>query len=201
MDIYYRSIPVAKQFLEKNITIFGLSKPNSKALPPAMKENKDRDEISWSSCSSNGLQLNSYIVTNKSSCLPNVLLSNTMNGAHFVAADNKMKPMVYKICDYTKGKIDIPNQRMGSYTTKSKTRRWTQLATYYVLDTSRVNVQTIGLANGKVVESSFGFGWNLCLALVKPLIESRWFDNKFGKVYPWNVRKTSLKTTYYSDIY
>lgn len=46
MDIYYRSIPVAKQFLEKNITIFGLSKPNSKALPPAMKENKDRDEIS-----------------------------------------------------------------------------------------------------------------------------------------------------------
>ena len=66
--------------------------------------------------------------------------------------------MVYKIYDYT----------------KSKTRKWTRI-TYY-LDTRRVNAHTIAAANGKVVEGSFGFGWNLCLALVKPLMEA--IDNK-----------------------
>ena len=35
------------------------------------------------------------------------------------------KPLSYKIYDYTKAGIDIPDQRMGSYTTKYKTRKWT----------------------------------------------------------------------------
>lgn len=42
-----------------------------------------------------------------------------------------------------------------------------------LLDPSRVNVQIIAVAIGKAVESSFGFGWNLYLAVVKPLMEAR----------------------------
>ena len=39
------------------------------------------------------------------------------------------KPLSYKIYDYTtKSGIDIPDQRMGSYTTKYKTRKWTLAA-------------------------------------------------------------------------
>ena len=39
------------------INIMGTLKANRKALPPAMKETKDRDENSKSSCKSNSLHL------------------------------------------------------------------------------------------------------------------------------------------------
>ena len=45
MDRYQLSIPVAKQLLEKNISITGTLKANRKALPPAMEKTKDRDKI------------------------------------------------------------------------------------------------------------------------------------------------------------
>lgn len=76
-------------------------------------------------------------------------------------ADEKMKPMVCKIYGYGKGGIDIPDRRMQSYTTKSKTRKWTRVSNYYLLDKGRVNAQTI-----KVKQC-------LCLALVKPFKEVR----------------------------
>ena len=43
MDRYYTLIPDAKHLVEKNITIFGALKANRKALPPAIKETRDRD--------------------------------------------------------------------------------------------------------------------------------------------------------------
>ena len=36
--------------------------------------------------------------------------------------------------DYTNGGIDIPDQRMGSYSTKYKTRKWTLVVFSYDLD-------------------------------------------------------------------
>ena len=53
------------------------------------------------------------------------------------------KPLIYKIYDYTKGGIDIPDLRMGSYTTKHKTRKWTLVALSYVLGKARINTQAI----------------------------------------------------------
>ena len=75
------------------------------------------------------MQLNSHVVKTNSSVLGNVLLLNTMNKAHFVTADEQMKPIVYKIYYFTKGEINIPDQHMKSYTTKSKTRKSTTLQT------------------------------------------------------------------------
>ena len=49
------------------------------------------------------------------------------------------KPLRYKIYDYTKGRIDIPNQRMGSYTTKYKPRKWILVALSYVLNMACIN--------------------------------------------------------------
>ena len=54
----------------------------------------------------------------------NVFLLQTTNPAHYIALDDK-KPLSYKIYNYTKGRTDIPDQRMGSYTTKYKTRKST----------------------------------------------------------------------------
>ena len=67
--------------------------------------------------------MNLYVVKTKSSGMRNVLLLQTTNPAHYVTEDDKKKPLSYKIYDYSKGGIDIPDQRMGSYTTKYETRK------------------------------------------------------------------------------
>ena len=75
----------------------------------------------------------------------------------------------YKIYDYTKGGIDIPDERMGSYTTKYKTRKWTLVPLSCVLDMVRINSQAIYVINNaKEDVDSFEFGWELMKALVKP---------------------------------
>lgn len=118
------------------------------------------------------LHLNSYVVKKKSG-KKNILVLNTTNVAHYCTDDDKEKPLTYKVYDYTKGGVDIPDQHMGSYTTKSKTRKWTLVAHAYILDIVRVNAQTIATANGATVKSSFEFAWELVLALAKPHMQSR----------------------------
>ena len=86
----------------------------------------------------------------------------------------KEKPLSCKIYDYTKGGIDIPNQRMGSYTTKYKTRKWTSVALPYVLDMARINSQAIYvISNAKEDVDNFEFGWELMKVLVKPNMHTR----------------------------
>ena len=48
-DRYCTSILVAKQLLEKYISVIQMLKANRKALPPTMKKTKERDKNSWSS--------------------------------------------------------------------------------------------------------------------------------------------------------
>ena len=86
----------------------------------------------------------------------------------------KKKPLSCKIYDYTKGGIDIPNQRMGSYTTKYKTRKWTSVALPYVLDMARINSQAIYVINNaKEDVDNFEFGSELMKVLVKPNMHTR----------------------------
>ena len=70
------------------------------------------------------------------------------------------KYLSYKIYAYTKGRIDTTDQRMGSYTTKYKTRKWTLVALSYVLDMARINSHAIYvISNAKEDVESFEFGW------------------------------------------
>ena len=67
-------------------------------------------------------------------------------------------------------------QRMGRYTTKSKSNQWTRVIFSYLLDTARVNAQTICALNRgwePRKSKSFEFGIYLAKSLVLPLIERR----------------------------
>ena len=84
-----------------------------------------------------------------------------------VTKDDKRKPRLSKVIDFTKGVggggggTDIIDQKMGSYTTKSKTRKWPKVAFAYLVDTIRVDASTVyALANKMDPKkvSSFGFG-------------------------------------------
>ena len=72
-----------------------------------------------------------------------------------VTKDKKKKPAIMKFYDFTKGGTDIIDQKMGTYTTKIKSNRWTLTAFCYLLDTIRVNSCTLyALANNKDPEVS-----------------------------------------------
>ena len=117
--------------------------------------------------------INSYVVKTKSE-MRNVLLLTTMEPAHYVTDDKKKKPYMYKMYDFTKGGIDIPDQRVGTYTCKVKTRKWTLVALSYVLDMARTNRQTIyKINNEKTKVDSFEFGWELAKSLVKNFMLER----------------------------
>ena len=84
------------------------------------------------------------------------------------------KPLSYKIYGYTMGGIDIPDQRMGSYTTKYKLRKWALVALSYMLDMACINSQAIYvISNAKENVGSFEFGWELMKALIKPNTHTR----------------------------
>ena len=48
--------------------------------------------------------------------------------------DGKSKLGIYKVYDFTKGETDIIDQRMGFYTWKPKSRKWTITVFSYVTD-------------------------------------------------------------------
>ena len=90
--------------------------------------------------------------------------------------DKQHKPLIYKLYDFTKGGTDIIDQRMGFYTCKPKSPKWTLTALSYLLDTCRVNSSTVySLNSGKDPQSqvSFSCGWKLSMELVLPFIRAR----------------------------
>lgn len=90
--------------------------------------------------------------------------------------DNVRKPAIYKLYDYTKGGTDVIDQRIHFYTVHTKSRRWTMNALAYILDTARVNSQTIYSTANNLdprKSSSLTFGWSLVKALCNPQIERR----------------------------
>ena len=84
---------------------------------------------------------------------------------------NKFKPY-----DFTKGGTDIIDQKMGTYATKSKSRKWSRAAFPYLLDTIRVNFSTLIELNKNhdpKLSNSFNFGYELATQLVMPHILRR----------------------------
>ena len=108
--------------------------------------------------------LNSYVVKTKPLGMKNVLLVNTTEPAPYVTIDEKTKPCIYTIYDFTKGGIDIPDQRTVSLTCKQKTQKGTVVALAYIVDMARVNSQTIFDINTRQNKvNSFDFGWDLMM--------------------------------------
>ena len=93
-----------------------------------------------------------------------------------ITKDDKKKPGIYKFYDYTKGGTDAMDYRLGVNTVKTKSKRWSLSVCAYVLDTIRVNSQTIyAICQGKDPRStdSINYGWELSMQLTKPHMERR----------------------------
>ena len=180
LDNLYTSIPMTQKMLEKGVTVLGTMRHNRKGLPKEISSTKDREHLSskiWYEKEKGKLSLVSYVVNTKSKGKKNVvLLSSHAVIAGVTKDDDKEKPALIKVYDYTKGGTDICDQRAANYSVNIKSPRWTIKLFCYMLDTSRINVQTLhsvkqGYDPRKV--DSFDFGWNLVSALTLPQLQRR----------------------------
>ena len=180
MDRLYTSYELLRWMLDQQITAVGTIKANKKCIPTEMKGIAGRDDKSYEyywDTKDEKISLHSYVVNTKSSGKKNVLaLSSVPPIIGVTKDDSKQKPAILKFYDFSKGGTDVMDQRMGTYTTNSMSPRWIMTSFSYVLDTIRVNAQTILALNTGINPrdgNSFKFGWDLAIELVTPYIKTR----------------------------
>ena len=123
------------------------------------------------------LSLHSYVVNTKSSGKKNVLALSSMPFIFGTTKDDgKDKPALLKFYDFTKGGTDVVDQRIGNYSVNSLSKRWPMTAFAYILDTARINSQTMFAINHDLSprqQNSFLFGWELAKQLITPHLRER----------------------------
>ena len=144
------------------------------------------------------LNLHSYAIKTIRSEKRNVLLLSIVPPLLGTTKDdNENNPAVYKLYDCSKGEIDIVDQRMGFYSCKSKSKRWTMNAFSYVLDTCRVNASTTYAMNNDLQPrniKSVDFKFELAMFLIRPHIEQRSLNSSVVRKIEIVVRKNILQT-------
>jgi hypothetical protein len=180
MDRLYSGLELFEWLLARNITAIGTIMLNRKGIPRSLtslegRENKSYQAM-WESTKEK-LSLHSYAVNTKSKGKKNVMLLSSLPPLLGTTKDDgNNKPAIMKLYDYTKGGTDIVDQRIGSYTTNSKSGKWTLTAFSYMLDTARVNSQTLCALNCEEIPTktnSFMYGMKLAKSLIHPHIERR----------------------------
>lgn len=188
LDRLYTSLELFEWLQTQDIAAIGTIDSGRRGIPPEIKAVTEREESSYQvywNKDNEKMTLNSYVVSTKSKGKKNVLLLSTVSPILGITKDDGVrKPAIYKLYDFTKGGTDIIDQRINFYTVHTKSRRWTVNALAYILDTARINSQTIYSIKTNEdprTSSSLTFGWNLAKALCTPQIERRKAGASFTK--------------------
>ena len=181
MDRLYTSLPLVNWLLDKKITAVGTIMANKKGVPAEVKQVAQRDNFSYTvhwQENDPRISLHSYVVPTKSTGKKNVLLLSSHPAIIGVTKDDdKKKPQLLKLYDFTKTGTDVMDQKMSYYSTNSKSRRWTLTSFSYVLDTARLNAQTIFAFNSGThprKTDSYKFGMRLVMELITPHLRQRY---------------------------
>ena len=123
---------------------------NRKDIPSDVNKIQHREiqstEFYWDE--EHDLALGSYVVSSSTKKKKNVFLLSTYKPIFGTAIDdNKNKAALYKLCDFTKAGNDIVNQRMGFYTCKFKSRKWSMVSFSYIVDMACVNCSVLFALN------------------------------------------------------
>ena len=180
MDRQYTSIELCEWLLQKHITTLGTTMANREGIPVQMSSVAHRKEFSyrvmWENTNKK-LSLHSYVVNTKSKGKKNVLALTTLVPLLATTIDdNKNEPAILKLYEFTKGGAVIADQRIRTYTTNTGAKRWTMSVFSYLLDTARVNSQTLWALNknrNPKLTNSFQFALQLATDLVYAHINIR----------------------------
>ena len=180
MDLLYTSVAIAKWLREKSITVIGTLMTNRIGIPDEVKAVRHSENFSTTvhfKEERKDMALCSYNVKTKSKGKKNVLMLTTMRPLLGITKDDgKNKPALYKLYDFTKGGDRHCGPKISYYTAKAKSSKWKMVAFYFILDTTRVNAQTIlALKENKNPRkiNSFEIGFDIVMSLVRPEMEKR----------------------------
>ena len=163
------------------MTVVGTIKTNPKGVGDLKKMDGSESQTTgdyWEK-EKGAMTMTLYVVNTKSSGKRNVLVLATANSILGVTKDDrKSKPAIIKFYDYTKGGTDIVDQKMGKYSVKPKSSKWTVCAFSYILDITQVNAATLSRLNDNKSPKAhsnqfFLFGWNLAMQLILPHLRQR----------------------------
>ena len=179
-DQSYTSFRLATWLLnKKHVTCIGTLMANWKGIPPDVNKIHHREiqstEFYWDK--EHDLVLESYVVISSTKEKRNVILLSTHKPILGTTIDDdKNKAALYMLYDFTKGGTDIVDQRMGFYTCRFKSHKWSIVTFSYIVDMVRVNSSTLFSLNENkhlLKQSSFEFGMNTVCSLAGPFIEPR----------------------------
>ena len=128
MDRLYMSISTANRLLKNAVTVVGTLATNRIGLPDDLKNAKQLGEFEstmhWEKTKGDSLCM--YTTKYKSKGKKNVLALSTMRLLMgIIHDDGKQKPAIIKFYDFTKGGIDVMDQKTSKYSCKSLTHCWT----------------------------------------------------------------------------
>ena len=120
-------VPLAQKLLERKITSVDTMRHNRKGLPKEIKSMEGREPKSsivyWEK-NHQKLTLTTYVVNTKSSGKKNIIVLSFMPPLlGLTKDDDKSKPAIIKLYDFTKGGTDIVDQRSAQNTTSTKSVR------------------------------------------------------------------------------
>ena len=164
------------------MTMVGTLRKNRVGVPKLLFDTSNKENFSsriWYEeklSNKSRLYLTEYTVTPKSSGRRNIVMMSTLPPYLGVTKDSKKKPAISKLYDYTKGGVDIFDQRLGMWTSNSKHPKWPLVVFSYVLDSSRIcGASIFCLANGlepRNVDTK-QYLYNLSMALILPHVYER----------------------------
>ena len=196
MDRLYTSIPIAEWLWnEQKMTMIGTFQSNRKGFPAELKKPGPNKTSSIFYQVDGPLVLAQYCTVTKSKGAVSIVILTTRTPMDGVTQDDQQKPAIFKLYDFTKTGTDQMDSRFstGKYCSKPTTRRWSIAFFSYIMDTTRVNIQTlVTLNNGGSPRKvdSFAFGKKLALGLISPYLEKK----ETAGLTPVNLLKLYLVT-------
>lgn len=142
-DNYYGSYPLARELLEKGITLLTTLKKNKTDIPPEFLPNSKRTVKS----SLFGYQDECTLVSYTPKKNKAVILLSTMHDGHGDINEETGKPEIIHDYNKTKSGVDTVDQKCSVASTARNTRRWPLALFFRFLDMAGVNSHIIYVAN------------------------------------------------------
>ena len=182
-DNLYTGIELARELNSQfKMTLIGTLRRNKRGVPKSLFNVAGKEQFSstiWYEMKDSNqarIHLTEYTVVNKSRGKRNIVILSTMIPYRGISKDSRRKPAIFKLYDFTKGGVDVVDQRMANWSTQIKTTKWTVCIFQFQLDCSRVNGCTLFSAacnQDPRLADTKSYLWNLSHLLALPWLYTR----------------------------
>ena len=185
MDNFFTSVKLAKDLLEKGLSVLGTIRKNKKELPPSFQASRKRNVYSseFGFSGDARVMLCSYVPKKNKS----VIMISTSNYEKRVEEALPNKPNV--ITEYNKSKsgVDTLDQLVKTYSCKRVSNRWPLVIFYYIIDVSAYNASVCFMHENPELytgsQKRRKFLMDLSESLVMPLIRRRASSLDYHKLH------------------